>query len=89
MSETSNGQAGRGFGAAHGYAARVSYKTRGNSGRSWDVIFDLRSDAANNDAAVDYAWKHNANITASARWVSSTHQTANAGPVRHNDQAHL
>ncbi len=68
-SQTAEAQPSRA--SVNGSAVRVKYKTRGNSGREWDVIFDLGSDARNSDAAVDYAWKHNATISASGRWVSA------------------
>lgn len=44
--------------------AEVTFACRGRSLRCWEVRFDLGTDAANADAVMSYAWKHNASIIA-------------------------
>lgn len=40
----------------------ITYKSRGRSGRVWQVVFDLGSDNENAMAAIQYALSHNASI---------------------------
>lgn len=40
----------------------IKFKSRGRSGREWRVEFDFPTYDENVDAAVDYAWKHNARV---------------------------
>ena len=42
---------------------KVIFKSRSRSGRIWEVHFDLGSEEENNLAALDVAWKYNAEIT--------------------------
>lgn len=40
----------------------VTFESRGNTGRKWEVIFDLGSNKQNITAALKYAWDMNAKI---------------------------
>jgi len=44
------------------------YQSLRPSGKSWTALFDLGSRIENNRAALEVAWKHNANIVGH-RWV--------------------
>lgn len=41
---------------------RVTFRSYGKSRRQWDATFDLGSDEANGIAALQVAWKMNAEI---------------------------